>query len=123
MLYQRLNRMMLHRLKKIKDEPVDVKEEEEMKKQNDELFSIKDILSSIKKSDLIAMLEKNEQQIPEGVSTIIDRLSDAIYFGALKPCPKCSGQFVYHSGIGYKCTGDLTEWTKCENITQDPLFD
>lgn len=107
-------------IKKIKDEPVDVKEEEEMKKQNDELFSIKDILSSIKKSDLIAMLEKNEQQIPEGVSTIIDRLSDAIYFGALKPCPKCSGQFVYHSGIGYKCTGDLTEWTKCENITQDP---
>lgn len=41
-----------------------------MKKQNDELFSIKDILSSIKKSDLIAILEKNEQQIPEGVSTV-----------------------------------------------------
>lgn len=54
------------------------------------------------------------------VVQIIDRLSDAICFGALKPCPKCNGQLVYNSGTGYKCTGDLTEWTKCENIMQDP---
>lgn len=27
---------------------------------------------------------------------------------------------MYNSGTGYKCTGDLTEWTKCENIMQDP---
>lgn len=51
---------------------------------------------------------------------IKDRLSDAIYFGTLKPCPKCSGQLVYKSGTGYKCSGDMTEWTKCENVTQDP---
>lgn len=54
------------------------------------------------------------------VVQIIDRLSDAICFGALKPCPKCNGQLVYNSGTGYKCTGDLTEWTKCENVMQDP---
>lgn len=107
-------------IKKVKKEADDAEEEEEMKKQNDELFKIRDILSSIKKSDLITMLEENDQQIPEGVPAIIDRLSDAINFGALKPCPKCSGQFVYSSGFGYKCTGDLTEWTKCENVTQDP---
>ncbi|OAD52149.1 Poly [ADP-ribose] polymerase [Eufriesea mexicana] len=107
-------------IKKIKEEPEDAEEEKEMKKQNDELFAVRDILSSIKKPDLIAMLEKNEQHIPEGVSTIIDRLSDAICFGTLKPCTKCNGQLVYNSGIGYKCTGDLTEWTKCENVTQDP---
>ncbi|KAF3422106.1 hypothetical protein E2986_01385 [Frieseomelitta varia] len=107
-------------IKKAKEEPEDAEEEKEMKKQNDELFKIKDKLSSVKKSDLIAMLEENEQQIPEGVSSIIDRLSDAIYFGALKPCPKCNGQLVYNSGTGYKCTGDLTEWTKCENVTQNP---
>ncbi|XP_020719447.2 poly [ADP-ribose] polymerase isoform X1 [Bombus terrestris] len=107
-------------IKKIKDEPEDAEEEKEMKKQNDELFAIKDKLSSIKKPDLITMLEENEQQIPEGISAIIDRLSDAICFGALKPCPKCNGQLVYNSGTGYKCTGDLTEWTKCENVMQDP---
>lgn len=27
---------------------------------------------------------------------------------------------MYNSGLGYKCSGDLTEWTKCEYITQDP---
>lgn len=57
-------------VKKIKDEPEDAEEEKEMKKQNDELFAIKDKLSSIKKPDLITMLEENEQQIPEGVSAV-----------------------------------------------------
>nr|XP_034188082.1 poly [ADP-ribose] polymerase [Osmia lignaria] len=107
-------------IKKVKNETQDAEEEEEMKEQNQEIFKIKDILSPIKKLDLIAMLEKNEQQIPEGVPAIIDRLADAIYFGALKPCTKCNGQLAYTSGIGYKCTGNLTEWTKCEYVTQDP---
>lgn len=50
----------------------------------------------------------------------MDRLSDAMCFGNLEPCSKCSGQLVYNSGIGYKCTGDLTEWAKCEYVTQNP---
>lgn len=42
-------------------------------------------------------------------------------FGALLPCTQCkTGQFVYHTGIGYQCTGDLTEWTKCPNIEKEP---
>lgn len=57
-------------IKKVKKEPEDAEEEKEMKKQNDELFKIKDKLSSVKKSDLIVMLEENEQQIPEGVSSV-----------------------------------------------------
>lgn len=107
-------------VKKIKNEPEDAAEEAELKKQNDALFAIKDTLSSIKKADLIAMLEANEQHVPEGTSAIIEHLADAICFGVLKPCPKCSGQLVYRSGVGYACTGDITEWTKCENVTQDP---
>jgi len=47
-------------------------------------------------------------------------LSDILYFGALQPCPKCKGQLIYNSGLGYKCTGSVTEWTKCEYVTQDP---
>ena len=107
-------------IKKVKNETEDPEEEEEMKEQNLEIFKIRDILSPIKKPDLSAMLEKNEQEIPEGVPAIIDRLADAIYFGALKPCIKCNGQLAYTSGFGYKCTGNLTEWTKCEYVTQDP---
>ncbi|XP_043248325.1 poly [ADP-ribose] polymerase [Colletes gigas] len=107
-------------IKKIKDEPEDVEDAKKMEKQNNEIFKVRDMISSMKKDDLIALLKKNEQEVPEGVSAIVDRLSDAICFGALKPCPKCSGQLVYNSGIGYKCVGDLTEWTKCEYITQDP---
>ena len=107
-------------VKKVKDEVVDVEEEEELKKQNGELFKIRDVLSALKKPDLIELLENNEQQIPDGIAAMIDRVSDGICFGALKPCPKCSGQLTYTSGVGYKCTGDLTEWTKCEYVTQDP---
>lgn len=50
----------------------------------------------------------------------MDHVSDLLTFGALKPCPKCSGQLVYVSGLGYKCNGNVTEWTKCEYVTQDP---
>lgn len=56
--------------KKVKKETEDAEEEEEMKTQNSEIFKIKDMLSIIKKSDLAAILEKNEQQIPEGVSAV-----------------------------------------------------
>lgn len=51
---------------------------------------------------------------------ILDALADAMLFGALEACPKCGGQFEYRSGTGYKCTGNLSEWAACENVTQDP---
>jgi len=51
---------------------------------------------------------------------IVNLLSDILYFGTLRACPKCEGQLIYNSGLGYKCTGDATEWAKCDYITQDP---
>ena len=57
-------------VKKVKDEAEDVEEEKELKKQNDELFKVRDVLSALKKSDLIEMLENNEQQVPEGVTAV-----------------------------------------------------
>ncbi|KAG7202334.1 hypothetical protein KM043_018664 [Ampulex compressa] len=107
-------------VKKVKDEPEDAAEEKQMKKQNEEIFSVRDVLSGLKKDDLTTLLYSNDIQIPEGMSAILDCLSDAICFGALKPCPKCKGQLVYTSGLGYKCTGNVTEWAKCEYVTQDP---
>lgn len=42
-------------------------------------------------------------------------------FGALEPCAECGGgQFVYQSGVGYKCQGDMSEWTKCAVVSSAP---
>ncbi|XP_047370272.1 poly [ADP-ribose] polymerase [Vespa velutina] len=107
-------------IKKLKDEPVDKEEEEKFKEQNKKIFTMRDTLSLLNKKELVMILETNEQKVPEGVSAILDHVSDLLTFGALKPCPKCSGQLAYVSGLGYKCTGNITEWTKCEYVTQDP---
>ncbi|XP_046754057.1 poly [ADP-ribose] polymerase [Diprion similis] len=106
--------------KKLKSEPSDPEEEEELKLQNQIIFSLRDKLSALPKRALISLLETNEQKLPEGISNMLDAISDAMTFGVLNPCPKCQGQLVYKSGLGYMCTGDITEWTKCEYVTQDP---
>lgn len=50
----------------------------------------------------------------------MDRLSDVMTFGALEKCPKCkNGQYVFNKA-GYICQGQLTEWTKCQDIVQEP---
>lgn len=56
--------------KKIKDEPEDTEEAKLMKKQNKELYAIKDQISSLDKKEMIALLEKNHQEIPSGVSNV-----------------------------------------------------
>ena len=51
---------------------------------------------------------------------MLDRLSDIMTFGVLTPCKQCKdGQLVF-SKLGYVCTGNLNEWTKCDAITKDP---
>lgn len=107
-------------IKKVKDEPEDLEEEKQLKEQNKKIFQIRDALSSFNKNNLKTFLELNKQEVPEGVSAMLDHLSDMFAFGTLKPCPKCSGQLNYVSGVGYKCTGNATKWAKCEYVTQDP---
>lgn len=51
---------------------------------------------------------------------MLDILGDLITFGVPGPCSECSGELVYSTGIGYKCTGDVTEWTKCLKVIVDP---
>ncbi|XP_011692306.1 PREDICTED: poly [ADP-ribose] polymerase-like [Wasmannia auropunctata] len=106
--------------KKIKDEPEDAEEEKLMKKQNEQLYAIKDKISCLEKKEMMELLAENNQEVPSGVSNITSLLSDILCFGALQPCPKCKGQLIYKSGVGYKCTGNVTEWAKCEYVTQDP---
>lgn len=41
-------------------------------------------------------------------------------FGVLKPCQKCKGGQLVFNKMGYTCTGNLTEWTKCPNVLKEP---
>lgn len=57
-------------VKKIKNEPEDTEEEKLRKKQNDELYAVQDQISILEKKELIAILEKNHQQVPSGASNV-----------------------------------------------------
>ncbi|XP_071441476.1 poly [ADP-ribose] polymerase [Hetaerina americana] len=98
----------------------DPKEEKEMKKQNKIFCSYRDKLKPLAKKDLQFILECNDQEIPGGPSMMLDAIADMLTFGALNPCPKCKGQLSYKSGVGYECTGDETEWAKCQHSTLEP---
>lgn len=93
-----------------------------MKKQNKKMFYYRDQLQrQLKKNELQDLLESNGQEVCSGVDSMLDRLSDVLTFGALEPCPECkSGQLVYRSGVGYQCTGNISEWTKCQFRTLEP---
>jgi len=106
----------------IKEDPAVKAEKEEMKKQNKKMFYYRDLLKKhLKKAELQSLLEHNKQEIPTGEDRALDRLCDIMTFGALEPCMECNGgQLVYQSGVGYRCQGDLSEWTKCQVKSVNP---
>lgn len=92
-----------------------------MKKQNKLMYKYRDGLKTLTRNQLAKLLEYNGQDDPVGNDRKLDRLQDVMAFGALLPCSVCKkGQFVYQNGIGYQCTGDLTEWSKCSHIEEKP---
>jgi len=107
--------------KKVKVED-DSKERDAIKKQMKKIFYYRDLLErNLKKNELQDLLEANSQEVPTGVEPMLDRLSDIMTFGALEPCQECKGgQLVFRSGVGYQCTGDMSEWTKCQYKTVLP---
>lgn len=56
--------------KKIKDDPEDAENAKLIKKQNEELYSIRDQVSRLGKKELIIILERNHQEIPTGESNV-----------------------------------------------------
>lgn len=108
--------------KKIKSEEMTGEEDEAMKKQNKIMFKYRDQLKErLKKKELQELLEYNDQEVPTGPEKMLDRLADIMTFGKLLPCKECKdGQFVFRSGVGYQCQGNISEWAKCENSTLDP---
>lgn len=92
-----------------------------MKEQNKLLWSYRDKLQKdVSNEALKLLLQLNHQKVPSGESNLLDAVSDCMAFGALEGCPNCSdGQLAYKSD-GYRCTGNLTSWTKCLYITRTP---
>ncbi|XP_073951356.1 poly-(ADP-ribose) polymerase [Choristoneura fumiferana] len=113
--------------KKLKEEPKDekdLKEEKDLQKklesQNKLFFKHRDAVRDYSKSDLHEILEANNQACLSSVDECRDSIADMMAFGALLPCPECkNGQLVLDT-FGYKCTGNVSEWTKCSYVTQDP---
>lgn len=56
--------------KKMKEEPEDAEEAKLIKKQNEELYSVRDQVSRLGKKELIIILERNRQEIPTGESNV-----------------------------------------------------
>ncbi|XP_063621514.1 poly [ADP-ribose] polymerase [Cydia splendana] len=113
-------------IKKLKAEPKDEKELEEEKElekklaaQNKLFFKYRDALQDYSKRDIQDILEANNQKVVPGNNECRDLLADIMAFGALEPCPECKGQLVLDT-FGYKCTGDVSEWTKCSYVTKEP---
>ncbi|KAJ8919846.1 hypothetical protein NQ315_006375 [Exocentrus adspersus] len=95
--------------------------EKEYREQNKILFKYRDQLDgNLDAKALAELLEDNNQKPRTGKDRMLDQVADAMTFGALLPCPKCkTGQLVFNK-IGYVCTGNITEWTKCPNVEKEP---
>ncbi|KAH1010082.1 hypothetical protein HUJ05_004437 [Dendroctonus ponderosae] len=101
---------------KIEDDPLD----EEYREQNKIMFNFRDQLKEVPKNELRLLLQSNNQEIPEGLESLYDRISDIMTFGALQPCKECKdGQLIFGKA-GYTCTGNLSEWAKCTVVTKEP---
>lgn len=101
---------------KKEDEQLELK----LKEQSQLIWGIKDKLKKFcSVNDMKELLIANHQEVPSGESNIVDRLSDCMAFGSLKPCETCEGQLVFKSDA-YYCTGDISAWTKCVFKTQTP---
>ncbi|KAK9500018.1 hypothetical protein O3M35_002931 [Rhynocoris fuscipes] len=109
------------KVKKEEDSASDGINEKELKKQNEKMFTFRDALKPLTKYQLSRLLTYNKQEDPPGPEAKLDALADVMSFGALLPCSHCkNGKFIYSTGYGYQCLGNLTEWTKCPNIEKEP---
>ncbi|CAL1526877.1 unnamed protein product [Lymnaea stagnalis] len=105
--------------KKVKKE--ETEDEKALREQSKIIWEIRDKLSKdVSNAAMKLMLELNNQEIPSGESKLLDAMADCLVFGALEKCTECKNGQLYYTAEGYACTGNLTEWTKCMNVTKIP---
>ncbi|XP_067939303.1 poly [ADP-ribose] polymerase 1-like [Watersipora subatra] len=99
----------------------DAKEAKLLKEQSQAIWKYRDLLEKeVSTNAMKGLLEYNNQNVVNGQSDLLDRLSDCLVFGALSRCPECTdGQLVFKTDA-YKCTGNLSEWTRCSYQTGTP---
>ncbi|XP_072171566.1 poly [ADP-ribose] polymerase 1-like [Diadema setosum] len=96
--------------------------EKDLKAQMDKLWEIRDQLyRQVNNSGLKEILEANGITPPTGESNLLNSVADGMMFGILEPCKECSnGQIVLSgSGLGYRCMGNISSWTKCQFRSKD----
>lgn len=103
------------------DKAADAALEKKISQQNKRFHKNRDLLKDLRPKDLKWILEKNKQIVAVGMGEQVlrDACADIMTFGALQRCKKCDGQFVFNKS-NYICTGDLSEWVKCEITTTEP---
>ncbi|CAH2107562.1 unnamed protein product [Euphydryas editha] len=113
-------------VKKLKLEPKDeddIKKEKDVQKkiekQNKSFHKYRGALSELSKNDLHDILEANSQEVLKGRDECLDHLADIMTFGVPEPCPDCNGQLMLDT-FYYKCTGNISEWSKCRYTTKTP---
>uniref|UniRef100_A0A2H1VI59 Poly [ADP-ribose] polymerase n=1 Tax=Spodoptera frugiperda TaxID=7108 RepID=A0A2H1VI59_SPOFR len=123
--------MVMAEIKPLSDDEIPTKKlktetsEEDKKKmveQNELFHKYRKALSVLSKQDMEKLLEANSQKLRynSGPNERLDSLAECMAFGKLEPCEVCKqGQLVLLTNK-YKCTGHLTEWTKCTYVTQNP---
>ena len=108
--------------KRIKNELIE--KEKKLKLQNDLFWKWRDqIDKELDNDDIKEILTYNDQKVVRtGRDDLMATLADCLTFGALDKCPDCKhGQLVYSSKF-YYCTGNISEWTKCQYKTQEPKY-
>ncbi|KAL6871445.1 hypothetical protein ACP4OV_014274 [Aristida adscensionis] len=95
--------------------------QQKLKEQSDTLWKLKDELKKhVPTAELRDMLEANEQDASGPERHLLERCADGMLFGALGPCPVCSGGLYYYGGQ-YQCGGNVSEWSKCTYSTTQPV--
>ncbi|KAJ0230147.1 hypothetical protein HA466_0309740 [Hirschfeldia incana] len=94
--------------------------DKEMEAQSKELWNLKDDLKKhATTAELREMLEINEQSTRGSELDLRDKCADGMMFGPLALCPVCSGHVSFSGGV-YRCSGYISEWSKCSHATSDP---
>lgn len=103
------------------DKAADDALEQTIFQQNEIFHEYRDSLAQLELKHLNRILNVNKQDIIDGTDEtgVRNQCADIMTFGALEKCTKCQGQFVFNKW-NYICTGDLSEWAKCDRMTTEP---
>lgn len=98
-------------------------EEKKLAQENKLIWSRREKLEALSNAELASVLEHNNQpnsgKLFGGRMKMLERIADAMTFGALPKCSVCPNGDLYFSHGDYKCSGAMDEFAKCEFRTRE----